>query len=89
LRILSIQRRLSSRDIRINGSHHLSPLKDFPEEKETKEDWNADVGCQEIGYVPVRVVFTDEYIKSVEEENQGKISEGEPGGVGLEGRFED
>jgi hypothetical protein len=48
--ILGIKRRLTSRDISISWVDEVCTLEDLPEQVKDEEDWNANVGSEEIYY---------------------------------------
>jgi len=64
-------------------------LVDFPESVQDEEYGDPEIGSEEVGDIPVRMMLTNEDIKSVEEDDNGEVGEGEPGSEWLEWRLED
>lgn len=81
--IRSIQRCLSSEQVRLCRLDEARPLEDFPEHKQHQIDRNPDVSGYEIIDGPG---FED--VETVEEGDYGEEEESEVCGEGLEGRFE-
>jgi len=81
--IRSIQRCLSSKNVRLCRPDEARPLENFPEQKQHEIDRNPNVRSYEIidgeGF---------EDVETVEEGDYGEEEEREVCGVGLEGRFE-
>jgi len=84
LSIFGIERRLTSCDIGIGWMDPWGSLEDLPEAIENEEDGNAKIGSEEVGDAPVRVVFAYKDIKSVEDDDDGKVGKGKPSSVWLE-----
>jgi len=84
LAVLGIESGFTSRDVGVSRVDERSPLENFPECVEDEEDRNAQIGSEEIGDGPVRVVFANKDIKSIEDDNDGEVGEGKPGSVWLE-----
>jgi len=84
LSILSIQGRLSGCNIGVFWLDYWRPLENLPEAIEEEEDRDADVGGQEIRYIPVLMVLANKDVETVKEDNEGKEDEGCPSGVWLE-----
>lgn len=84
MRIRRIQCSLASEDIRLGRWDPLGPLEDLPEGIEAEVDGDADV-CRD----KTVDIEGPEDVEAVEQDDDGKEDEGEPGRVWLEGRSED
>jgi len=89
LSILGIQRSFAGCDIGVSRIVQMSSLQDLPEEIEYEENRYPDVGCQKVGDVPMAMMLTNEHIKTVEDNDEGKVYEREPSSVRLEVTLED
>jgi len=86
--ILGIQSCLTRCDIRVGCIDEVSPLEDLPEEVEDEEDWDADVGSEEVSNIPMLVARANKDIEAVEDNDQAEEDQGNPGQIGLEVRPE-
>jgi len=89
LSILCVQSGFTSSNVCIDRADPTCSLEDLPEPVEHEEDWYADIGGKEVSYTPMRMVFTNEHIKSVEDDDQGKVDQSKPCGIWLEATLED
>jgi len=86
LPLLGIQCSLTTPDICFSWIDEAGALEDLPESVEEEEDGNTNIRGEEIGDVPFAV---GEDFPSIEEDDDGKVDEGEPGSVWLEWGLED
>jgi len=83
---LVVNRVLSGPNVRLASAHKARALEDLPEEVQHEEDGDVDVGREEVGRGPVAI---DEDGKAIEDDDDTKVDEREPGRVWLPLGFED
>ena len=74
--------------VRVGRVDKGGAFEEFPEQKEGEEDGDADVGGYEIVEIEI-FVEGGEGVEAVEQDYDAEVDQGEIGGVGLPGRFED
>lgn len=88
MRIRCIECRLPSLDVCFFGLYPARPLEDLPEQIQHDIDRYAHIGGNEIVVVKF-LCLAGKRVEAIEHENDCEEGQGEPGGVGLEARFED
>ena len=88
MRIRCIQCRLPSLNVCFSGLDPPRPLEDLPEQIQPAIYRYAHIGCDEVIVIEL-LCLAGESVEAIEKKDNGEEAEGEPGGIGLEARFED
>ena len=88
MRIRCIQGRLPSLNVCFSGLDPPRPLEELPEKIQPAIYRYTHIGCDEVIVIEL-LCLAGESVEAIEKKDDGEEAEGEPGGIGLEARFED
>lgn len=80
---LGVESSLTAPNISLGGVNLLGLLEDLPEQEQEAENWDTDVGSEEVGELVRAPRSLGEDLEAVEDDDQSEVHEGNPSKVWL------